>query len=47
MVYVVVTVGVTIGEPLEYVYVEAPLGFKVNDPPGQTEPPLTLSVGVV
>jgi len=37
----VLLVGDTTGEPLEYVYVAAPLGVIVNDLPVQIEPELT------
>ena len=39
-------VGLTILEPDEYVYVEAPLGVMVKDCPVQITPELTVIVGV-
>ena len=33
-------------EPDEYVYVDAPLGVKVNESPLQIDPELTAKVGV-
>ena len=40
-------VGVTTAEPLEYVYVAAPVGVIVQEPPVQTAPELTLMTGVI
>ena len=40
----VLLVGDTTGEPLEYVYVAAPLGVIVNDLPVQIEPELTAKI---
>ena len=39
-------VGVTIGEPPEYIYVLAPAGIIVNDRPEQIVPEFTVTVGV-
>ncbi len=39
-------VGLTTLEPDEYVYVEAPLGVKVNESPLQIDPELTAKLGI-
>ena len=41
-----VVVGLTTFEPEEYVYVDAPLGVKVNESPLQINPELTTRVGI-
>ncbi len=38
-------VGLTTFEPDEYVYVDAPLGVKVNESPLQIDPELTAKLG--
>src|SRR6478672_13294437 len=45
-VYDVVEDGETTGEPLEYVYVLAPVGLNVNELPGQIAPPATAITGI-
>ena len=45
-VQLVVVVGLTTLEPDEYVYVDAPLGVKVNESPLQIAPELTVNVGI-
>ena len=39
-------VGLTTLKPDEYVYVNAPLGVKVNESPLQIDPELTAKVGI-
>ena len=41
-----VVVGLTTLEPEEYVYVDAPLGVKVNESPLQMDPELTAKLGI-
>ena len=38
-------VGLTEAEPLEYTYVDAPVGIIINEDPLQMEPELTATVG--
>ena len=40
-------VGLTEAEPLEYTYVDAPVGIIINEDPLQMEPELTATVGTV
>jgi hypothetical protein len=42
----VLVVGLTLAEPPEYTYVDAPEGFIVNDVPLQIDPELTATVGL-